>query len=213
MKALVICHDYWHSGDIVEKGLSFLQRNHEWEFTVLKEMENIDLQTVNFSDYQGIFVCKDNRNSPEDEGQWLDDLIAKKFVSYVNEGGCLMVLHAGCVACKSSPIFKDLVGCEFIAHPDQCAVDYLPVTNETITEGVSAFTVHDEHYEIAIHATDIHLFLNGQSVHFTQPAGYWREVGHGKVIVMTPGHNLPVWENKTYQKLIVNALDFGRKGD
>jgi len=207
-KGLVICHDYWHSGDIVEQGLHFLQE-HGWDLAILRDMEQVDLTEYDFTNYQAIFVCKDNRNSYEDEGEWLTEAGATRFTDYVEAGGCLMVMHAGSVAPTNVPTFKELVGCVFVMHPDQCPVKYFPVGEETLVEDVVAFTVHDEHYKIDVSATDINVFFSSESEYFTEPAGYYRHVGSGKVIVLTPGHNLPVWLNPEYQKLILNALKFG----
>lgn len=206
-KGLVICHDYWHCGDIVTQGLQFLQ-DHSWELTILREMEHADLKVVDFSEYRAIFVCKDNRNSYEDAGQWLDDLLAMRFTRYVEAGGCLMILHAGATAPTAVPLFKDLVGCVFVMHPDQCSVEYFPVGNSVITDGVLTFVEHDEHYKIAISADDINVFLSSKSEYFEEVAGYYRHVGRGKVVVLTPGHNLPVWLNPEYQKLILGSLAF-----
>lgn len=206
-KILIICHDYWHSGDVVEAGLDFLNTKYQYDLTVLRDMENIDLKNWNFDDYQAIFVCKDNRNSYEDEGQWLTDVVATKFTDYVSDGGRLVVLHAGIVAPTSSKIFKDLVGCAFEMHPDQCPVEYIPVGDTPVINKVSTFIEHDEHYKINIYTTDITVFLNSKSQFFDEVAGYYRQVGSGTVCVMSPGHNLPVWLNPNYQTLIKNILE------
>ena len=205
MKGLVISGDYWHPSATVEQGLQFLQ-GQGWDLTFLREMEHIQLSTYDFAAYEAIFVCKDNRNSYEDDGQWLTEAVATRFTEYVKAGGCLMVMHAGSVAPKSSPLFKELVGCEFDMHPEQCPVKYFPVGNAVFTDDISEFTEQDEHYKIDISATDIQVFLSSTSEYFDEVAGYYRNVGSGKVVVLTPGHNLPVWLHPEYQKLIANAL-------
>ena len=205
MKGLVISGDYWHPYAIVEEGLQFLH-GHGWDLTFLREMEHIDLLTYDFTDYEAIFVCKDNRNSYENAGQWLTEAVAERFSDYVETGGCLLVMHAGSVAPKSSTLFKELVGCEFDMHPEQCPVKYFPAGNTSLIDGVNEFTEKDEHYKIDILVNDINVFLSSTSEYFDEIAGYSRNVGSGKVIVLTPGHNLPVWLHPEYQKLIVNIL-------
>jgi len=207
-QGLIICQDYWHSREIVEAGLEFL-KGHDWDLTILTAMEHVDLSAFNFADYQAIFVCKSDRNSYEDEGCWLSDEVATRFATYVEAGGCLMVMHAGSVAPKSSERFKTLVGCAFDMHPPQSPVKYFPVGDAAIIDGIAEFTEQDEHYKIDIYAEDIKIFLSSTSEYFDEVAGYYRNVGNGKVIVLTPGHNLPVWLNPEYQKLILNALKFG----
>ena len=45
-----------------------------------------------------------------------------------------------------------------------------------------------------------------------QVSGYVREMGEGRLVMLAPGHHIDVWENKNFQKLLVNALHWaGRK--
>jgi type 1 glutamine amidotransferase len=50
------------------------------------------------------------------------------------------------------------------------------------------------------------VFLAATSEHGTQPAGWTRCEGAGRVAVLTPGHNVEVWLHPDYQALIGNAL-------
>ncbi len=40
----------------------------------------------------------------------------------------------------------------------------------------------------------------------TQPAGYTRLIGKGRLCVLTPGHTLSALSNPEYLKMIANAL-------
>ena len=44
------------------------------------------------------------------------------------------------------------------------------------------------------------------AAHGTQPGGWTRQEGAGRVAVLTPGHNVEVWLHPSYQTLIGNAL-------
>jgi type 1 glutamine amidotransferase len=48
--------------------------------------------------------------------------------------------------------------------------------------------------------------LTTASEHGTQPGGWVRHEGSGRVAVLTPGHNVEVWLYPAYQTLIGNAL-------
>jgi type 1 glutamine amidotransferase len=50
------------------------------------------------------------------------------------------------------------------------------------------------------------VFLTTVSEHGTQPGGWTRLEGQGRVCVLAPGHNLEVWLAPAYQTLIANAL-------
>ncbi|CAN5509301.1 hypothetical protein BH10CHL1_BH10CHL1_18130 [soil metagenome] len=51
------------------------------------------------------------------------------------------------------------------------------------------------------------------SRHGTQPGGWTRLEGDGRVCVLTPGHNLEVWLDPSYQILLGNALRWCGKVD
>jgi type 1 glutamine amidotransferase len=59
---------------------------------------------------------------------------------------------------------------------------------------------------MALDDQDADVFLNSESEHGSQPAGWTRVEGAGRVCVLTPGHNLPVWQDASYQTVIANAL-------
>jgi len=83
-----------------------------------------------------------------------------------------------------------------------------PIDRHPLTAGSSAFTLQDEHYFMALDDDQADVFLTTVSEHGQQPGGWRRTAGEGRVCVLTPGHNLPVWEHPAYQALIVNALDW-----
>jgi type 1 glutamine amidotransferase len=59
---------------------------------------------------------------------------------------------------------------------------------------------------MAFDGTDRDVFAWSHSVHGKQPAGWLRSEGRGRVCALTPGHNLEVWLNPEFQKLLSNAL-------
>lgn len=208
MNALIICDDFYHPGGIIEEGLSFLKP--EWELKIMTDMSKEDLTSLPLNGFDVIILCKDNEISNENLNGWLNDTIINKFLEFTENGGGFAAMHAGSVSCKRSAALKNLVGCEFMSHPDQCPVEYysVPEINDSITKNVNPFTETDEHYVIDISAGDANIFLYGKSENGNLPAGYTRFYGKGRVLALTPGHNLPVWQNAEYKKLIKNALNW-----
>ncbi len=203
MKTLVLCDDLYHSGAIVEAGLKPLEEqaisfDFRWDTSgfVPEDLEG----------YRVVCLCKANRFSAEKEGEWLNEAVQRRFVAFVENGGGLLVLHAGTTAAKTAPLLRELTGCVFDHHPEQCAVQYV-VTKETpITQHAHSFAGEDEHYFLRFDAQDAEIFLESRSAAGVQPAGYFRQQGKGRVCVMTPGHTLPVWRNKEYQIMLKNAI-------
>ena len=52
----------------------------------------------------------------------------------------------------------------------------------------------------------VDVFLTTKSEYGSQPAGWTRTEGAGRVCVLTPGHSLEVWKHPSYQALLQNAL-------
>ena len=59
---------------------------------------------------------------------------------------------------------------------------------------------------MAMNDPDVDLFLHTASEHGIQPGGWTRTHGKGRVCVLTPGHNLPIWLHPSYQRLLHNCL-------
>jgi trehalose utilization protein len=90
---------------------------------------------------------------------------------------------------------------------DACRI-VLKAAGHPLTQGVAPFTATDEHYFIDMAAGPADVFLTGASRHGTLPAGWARTEGQGRVCVLTPGHNLDVWLDPNFQRLLANGLNW-----
>jgi type 1 glutamine amidotransferase len=54
-------------------------------------------------------------------------------------------------------------------------------------------------------------FLQTTSDHGSQPGGWTRSEGAGRVCVLTPGHNVEVWLTPGFQALLRNGLQWCAK--
>jgi type 1 glutamine amidotransferase len=209
MRALVICDDFYHSGDVAVNGLSFLE--DVCTFDYLKDMTEIDVGAEIKKGYDAIILAKSEHKAPSDKSSWITDEAERCIVDYVDSGGGLLVMHAGAVACQAK-LLREVVGCKFSWHPIQCPVDFQIVAENEITKGASDFSEKDEHYFVDFRAENADLFMTSRSPNGLQPAGFTLNRHKGRICVLTPGHNLPVWENKQYQIIIKNALNWCAEG-
>ena len=142
-----------------------------------------------------------------------------EFKSWIERGHGFLALHAGnsfYAEDRGDPRFDvpnrayiELVGNSFESHPPRCPVTYTPVNNHPVLEGVSAFTVRDEHYHLNHLEDNREVFLVSDSASgTTQQAGYEKTIGNGKLMVLTPGHVTAVWQNESFQNLLVNAIRY-----
>lgn len=206
MKALLICDDYWHPGDIVEKGFEFLPE-YGFELTVVKRPHEIWAQKL--SDYDLVILSKsENTRSEENNVLWMTEDAENEIVDYVENGGGFLVTHSGTVPYKTAPKFTALLGCAFTHHPEACPVTMTPLKKYPLNEGVETFTETDEHYHVVVSAEDADIFMATVSAHGAQTGGYVRRQGSGRVCVLTPGHRAEVWANANYRQMLKNAVDY-----
>ncbi len=202
MRTLVICDDYWHPASTPRAGLDALG-DCGFEFEWLESTHNWPPE--NLFDYPLVIFTKSDNVSAADQTSWVSDEVQETFVSYVRAGNGLLVVHSGTVYAQL-PVMRRLIGGVFIEHPKQCPVTVEPKSGHLLTAGSFPFTVVDEHYMMAFDEEGTDLFMTTKSEHGTQPGGWTRSEGQGRVCVLTPGHNAEVWQHPSFQTLLRNAM-------
>ena len=202
MRTLVISDDYWHPASTPRAGLDLLQ-DSGFEFEWLENTKNWSPE--NLYDYPLVIFTKSDEVSAVDQTKWVTAEIQQAFVSYVREGNGFLVVHSGTVY-EKVPVMRSLIGGAFLDHPKQCPVTVEPKSEHLLTYGSYPFTVVDEHYMMVLDDEKADVFMTSTSEHGTQPAGWTRLEGKGRICVLTPGHNVPVWQHPSYQTLLCNAM-------
>ena len=221
MRVLMICDDFYHPGQIPIDGVAPLAELG-FQFDIISNAK--EYKPGMLSGYPVVLLCKSNQTSQQDRTRWLTDEIQQEFVSYVENGGGLLVIHSG-MTIRGTEAFQKLIGCRFITHPNECPVTVQPIKPHPITEGVEMFCEVDEHYRIEIISPDADIIIASYSpsqgevekyeedaYHNTPawicPAGYVRTQGKGRVCVLSPGHKHEVWQNPNFRKTLVNSLQW-----
>lgn len=205
MNVLVLCDDYWHPARTPKAGLAPLAGSG-FKFDFIDNAG--DWSAAQMAAYPVVLFTKSNNVSASDKTEWMTDDVQQAFVDYVCNGGGLLVVHSGTAGYRETPVLRRLMGGIFIHHPEQCPVTVEPVQGHPLTEGSEPFTLKDEHYHMEFDAPDADLFLTTVSEHGTQPAGWTRTEGQGRICVLTPGHNVEVWLHPSYQVLLKNSLQW-----
>jgi type 1 glutamine amidotransferase len=203
MNVLVLCDDRWHPAQTPRAGLApltgagfcfdFVEHASAWSAALMDA-------------YPVVLLTKSDNTSSTDWSPWVTPAVEAAFAAYVRRGGGLLVVHSGTAGYGASPVLLPLIGGVFHHHPAQCSVTVEPQPGHPLTAGVAAFTEVDEHYFVNFDAVDAELFLTTTSEHGTQPAGWTRQEGEGRVCVLTPGHTLAVWLQPDFQSLLRRAL-------
>lgn len=173
-----------------------------------------------------MIIAKSNNVNAANTAPWFEESVTEvgpeEFRAYLERGGGIVFVHSGtCIGerflgdaderfKKPARGMQALHGRTMNGHPLRCNCDiYVTDPDLPLTEGVGAFTVHDEHYQISDLAGDAQVFLQWDSAPGgTQPAGWTRKIYGGRIVVLTPGHTLDVWENPEFRKLLVNAIEW-----
>jgi type 1 glutamine amidotransferase len=203
MRVLVLCDDYWHPARTPRTGLAPLA-DEGFEFDWIENAADWSASTM--AGYPVVLLTKSNNVSSSDQTPWVTEEVQAAFTSYVQRGNGLLLIHSGTAGYQETLELRRLTGGTFRSHPAQCPVTVEPREGHPLTAGSKQFTVVDEHYMMDHDDARSDVFLATRSEHGTQPGGWTRAEGDGRVCVLTPGHNLAVWLEPSYQVLIANAL-------
>ncbi|MCB0085423.1 MAG: ThuA domain-containing protein [Caldilineaceae bacterium] len=205
MRALVICDDVYHPASLTRGGLTALgDCGYEFDW----QTDPAEWSAAEMSSYPLIIFSKANNRTSSDKTPWANAEIAAAFVKYVRQGGSILFLHSGTAGYTTTPALEQLMGGAFVHHPLQCPVTVVPLAGHPLTTGSAAFTGKDEHYHMEMNDPNVEFFLHTSSEHGTQPGGWTRSEGQGRVCVLTPGHNLEIWRQPAYQPILRNCLDW-----
>jgi type 1 glutamine amidotransferase len=203
MRILVLCDDFWHPAKTPRAGLEALGECG-FEFDWLENAA--DWSAERMAEYPLVVLTKSNNVSAADKTPWMTAAVEAAFVDYVRRGHGLLVIHSGSAGYRETTTLRRLMGGVFIQHPPQCLVTVEPQPDHPLCTGSSAFTIKDEHYFMELDDPQADVFLSTTSEHGTQPGGWTRLEGDGRVCMLTPGHNVEVWLEPGYQTLILNSL-------
>jgi type 1 glutamine amidotransferase len=203
MRILVFCDDYWHPASTPRIGLKGLEQKG-FQFDWIEDAN--DWPVNRLTKYPVVILTKANNISSVDQTPWVTKGVQDIFLDYVQRGNAILAIHSGIAGYEQLPIMRALMGGAFREHPDQCMVTIEPQPGHQLCAGCIPFTLMDEHYFIDLDDDQAEVFTTTSSEYGTQPGGWIRFEGQGKICVIAPGHNLQVWEHPSFQTLLTNVL-------
>jgi type 1 glutamine amidotransferase len=205
MKILVVHGDAWHPPIISQNGLAALH-NPQYDFTWANSITEDHLKKI--SAYDAVILVKSNDLSETDQKGWMQESAENSIREYVRGGRGFLAIHSGIAEYENNHMYRNILGGVFHHHPDQCAVTLVPKEGHPLTMGVTSFTEKDEHYFLSGEDPTVDIFMTASSEHGSQPAGWRRMEGTGRIAVITPGHNPEVWANSAFRTLLQNVIDW-----
>ncbi len=146
------------------------------------------------------------------QGDQLDESAVESLVKFVRNGGGLVALHSANSSIKNDSLAK-LIGSRFITHGP--AYDFNVTISDPehpIAHRLQTFRLHDELYQLEKLA-DQHIFLSAWADNIAMPLGYSREEGKGKVVYLANGHDLSVFANPTFARILSRSVRFAAGED
>jgi len=222
MNILLLCDDEYHPGQVPIDGVKPLA-DKGYKIDIISNGNDFSPKIL--QNYQVVILSKADHVTQANLTSWKSPAVQQAFVDYVENGGGLIISHSAIVAGKNTAVLDRLAGCTFKYHPAQTPVYAEPLKPHPIMEGVEAFTETDEHYQVNILANDIDILMaahapaQGATEKYDTepytnapqkiaPCVFARAQGNGRVCVITPGHNLNVWLNPNFQRLLENAIQW-----
>jgi type 1 glutamine amidotransferase len=203
MQVLVLSDDFYHPARVAREGLAPLGEA-EWQFDWIEDAR--EWSAARMQGYPLVVLVKSNAISAADRTAWMTPEAERAFEAYVQQGGGLLAIHSGTAGYQETPTLRRVLGGVFLKHPAQCDVTIIPHAGHPLSAGSAPYTVKDEHYHMALDDAQADVFLTCTSVHGSQPGGWTRQEGQGRVGVLTPGHNVEVWVHPAFQTLLRNTL-------
>ncbi|GAB6931174.1 hypothetical protein JCM10914A_51570 [Paenibacillus sp. JCM 10914] len=132
---------------------------------------------------------------------------AQALVSYVEDGGGLLVIHNG-ISLQRNKQLAQLIGGRFTGHPEYTAlpIRYNQGCHHPVIAGLQDFTMDEEPYrfELSPHESTI-IIADYEHEGERWPAAWVHTYGAGRVVYLMPGHHLPSFQIEEVRKLIRNG--------
>ncbi len=124
-------------------------------------------------------------------------------LSYVAHGGGLLMIHNG-IAIQTRYELAQLAAGKFTGHPEQKMLTYAPTSSShVLLDGIGSFTVKEEPYQFILdNLAQITILLEYESEGRQWPAAWAHSYGCGRVVYLSPGHNIETFLDPMYRRLI-----------
>ncbi|RCW77197.1 ThuA domain-containing protein [Saliterribacillus persicus] len=195
MRMLAVLGDYYHDARLLRKALDRVLYSLRDQETI--EQITIDylgpkqLDDASFEEVDLIIIASENRINPEEEQveKWMTEKIAKKIHQFVENGGGFLAWHSGFACYDGVETYLDMLKGSFDYHPEKhVEVTYHIEDDLFLNKNIQDFSFIDEHYFMHCDQDQTNVFLTSASEYGEQVAGWYHELGEGKVCCVVPAH-------------------------
>ncbi|WP_411344058.1 ThuA domain-containing protein [Paenibacillus sp. WLX1005] len=173
-----------------------------WELHISDDYEMFEMERLEAYDVCIVYTDAFNKKiSPEH---------AAGIITYVVNGGGLLILHCGVSLQEHNYELRQLMGAQYRGHTDYRKLDmHIASPGHPIMQGISSFSMEEEPYEFNLLAGAERTILMEYSMDDdTWPAGWCSTYGLGRTVYLMPGHHAPSFEYEQFQRMIVQGLNW-----
>ncbi len=133
---------------------------------------------------------------------------AAGIITYVANGGGLLILHCGVSLQETRYELKQLMGAQYRGHGDYRALEmYVSSPAHPIMQGISTFVMEEEPYEFTLlPGAERTILLEYTMEDETWPAAWCSEYALGRTVYVMPGHHAPSFNYPELQRLITQSI-------
>lgn len=209
-RALALIGDRYHSPVYIRDGLAqaFVRENIPVTF-----IENVSaLNRDSLAKHQLLVILRDGMNWPDGYDKpamkWMTDEQQQAIWDFVNAGGGFLALHNAQGIYPPGGLYYKLFGGDYGGHPAPYVFTVrIENRNHPVTAGVEDFEIFDEQHTVKYYLDREHLLLRTMARdNLSAEGGWWREVGKGRFVYLSPGHTPDALNHPMMQRLIRNSL-------
>lgn len=133
---------------------------------------------------------------------------AAGLLSYVCNGGGLLVLHTG-ISLQNKYELCQMMGAKFTGHPplQELHFEIAAAAEHEILDDFEPFSFEDEPYQYEFDPfTEKMVLFEYTFENQRWPAAWAHEYGLGKVVYLMPGHTVEAFQNPVYRRIIANSV-------
>jgi len=138
--------------------------------------------------------------------QKLDSQYMADLLSYVAQGGRMLVLHNG-ISYQENYEFACMLGARFIGHPKRRDLTITMVGDHELIQSLEPFVLFEEPYQFEFIGQNHEewmptILMEYEMEGIKYPAAWVHRYGAGQVCYFMPGHDVSVFENIEFQKVL-----------
>ena len=209
-RALALIGDRYHSPVHIRDGIvpAFLRENVS--ITFIENDKALTAQAL--QEFNLLVIFKDGMIWPNGFDQphvkWMTEDQQKALWDFVHNGGSFLALHNSHGIYPPGGLYYKLFGGDYGGHPAPATFTVrVEDKNHPITQGVEDYEIFDEQHTSKYYLGSKHLLLRNMARDNTgAAAGWWRGLGQGRFVYLSPGHTPEGLGHQMTQRLIRNSI-------